>query len=322
MLFHEFALDPKVLSDWRSFRYFWDHFGVEQGRLISEFPRKWKRLVYDQLANSQDIRKKDIEERLHRIDKKLFRSKRCYFAERTWLENAEDQHFERPFRAVISDTNPRCRPFVKVADDLDEEDVQWKVTREQRVPRNAEALTECVTPLFSLARELFFVDPHFDPEATRFTDTLRRMLRDAWATERPFRKIQLHVVKPKSKPGYQPETPGCWRSKCEHRLPRNIPIGLSIRVVRWLYRDEQVVGDNPHARYLLTDVGGVRFDYGLDEGDAEGRTTDVSILDESLWKQRMVDYGLSDDGNYQPAFLQADPTDIDGCVMIKGTLQI
>jgi len=44
----EFALDPDAItSSYREFCYFTEKFGVSQGRVISAFPKKWRKLVCD-----------------------------------------------------------------------------------------------------------------------------------------------------------------------------------------------------------------------------------------------------------------------------------
>ena len=93
-MIYEFALDPGVLSTWGSFRYFYDNFGAEHGRLISQFPKRWKRMVYDACSKCADIDKKRIEERLAYINNKLVKMSREYNNSMPWLENAEEQHIE------------------------------------------------------------------------------------------------------------------------------------------------------------------------------------------------------------------------------------
>lgn len=82
-MLHEFALDPEVISDWKSFRYFVDSYGVSEGRLISHFPKRWKRLVYDAVAKNKptEMERKRIEERLINIDDRLLKQSRGYDGE-------------------------------------------------------------------------------------------------------------------------------------------------------------------------------------------------------------------------------------------------
>jgi hypothetical protein len=48
-------------------------------------------------------------------------------------------------------------------------------------------------------------------------------------------------------------------------------------------------GDDLHPRYVFTERGGIRIERGLDEGD-DGKTTDVSLLEASLYNRRWKDY--------------------------------
>jgi hypothetical protein len=52
---------------------------------------------------------------------------------------------------------------------------------------------------------------------------------------------------------------------------------------------ERPGGEKLHPRYILTDLGGVRVEVGLDSGDP-GQTTDVSLLDRRIYEERSKDY--------------------------------
>src|SRR4051812_21891282 len=89
----EFALDPGVLSDWRSVQLFVDKFGVENGRMISRFPSKWLGMVHE-AAKACSVRDlKRIEEQLVILRQNkasiFVNSGRSYNPIVTWLENAE-----------------------------------------------------------------------------------------------------------------------------------------------------------------------------------------------------------------------------------------
>ena len=68
----EYALDPALLSNWADFRFYVSQFGGSQGRLISEFPAKWKRMVRDHAEKSaQDREFLKITEALARLDREM-----------------------------------------------------------------------------------------------------------------------------------------------------------------------------------------------------------------------------------------------------------
>ena len=103
-MLHEYALDPSVLTNWQSFRYFFENFGVSQGRMISQYPKKWKRMVYEACAGCRDIERSRIEQRLADIDDRLLRTTTLFDAALPWFANAETNR--KAFHAVISTVNP------------------------------------------------------------------------------------------------------------------------------------------------------------------------------------------------------------------------
>ena len=60
-MFKEFALEPRLLHNWDRFQRFIGLFGVEQGRLIARFPKKWQQMVLDAVTCGQ-VEKARIEE--------------------------------------------------------------------------------------------------------------------------------------------------------------------------------------------------------------------------------------------------------------------
>jgi len=185
-MIHEFALEPTAISNWKDFRYFYDNFGIEHGRLISCFPRKWLKMVYEACNECSDMEKKRIEEKLKSMKgNKLFSFERPYNdnPKNTWLKNAEEQHLNRPFRAIVSSDNPRNHSEVLIAGDIDESTPLWSVKRGQKVPRTEADLSRCASMLLAISEEVLFVDPHFEfigkkngKPIFRFTKTLERLI--------------------------------------------------------------------------------------------------------------------------------------------------
>jgi hypothetical protein len=102
-MFFEYALDPALLTNWKDCRYFVEKFGWPHGRLISRYPKKWKRLVYEALSGCGEVEIKRIVERLKQIDDRLVKRPNSeYDGNKSWLENAVDEHGRLAFRAIIS----------------------------------------------------------------------------------------------------------------------------------------------------------------------------------------------------------------------------
>lgn len=279
-MLHEYALEPEVLSNWGSFRYFVDQFGVQHGRMISRFPKKWKRMVYEASLRCGEIERKRIEESLENINPKLLRTNRIYDAEIPWLSNAESQHLVQPFHAIIAVSNPRAIPQVLVAENIAGTTPLWNVRREVCVSRNATEMAQCVKPLFQACSEVLFIDPHFNPCKPQYLNTFQQFFLAMDGNAR-IRRIEYHLKESDEKPSKE-----FLEEKCQKNLPGLLPKGVKVIFIRWR---EIEGGETLHPRYILTDIGGVRIEHGLDEG-REGETTDISLLDDSLYYKRWKEF--------------------------------
>jgi hypothetical protein len=98
----------------------------------------------------------------------------------------------------------------------------------------------------------------------------------------PAIRIELHA-------GHLVDSAPDWnffRGECENYLPHIVPTGLTLTVRRWKNR---VAGERLHNRYVLTDIGGVQFGVGLDEGDP-GTTDDVTRLAPDSYRRRLEEF--------------------------------
>jgi hypothetical protein len=77
-----------------------------------------------------------------------------------------------------------------------------------------------------------------------------------------------------------------FQQESEQFLPGLVPRGQNLLVRRWKNRS---LGEKLHNRYVLTDIGGVQFGVGLDEGDV-GTTDDVTLLSTDVYRRRLEDY--------------------------------
>ena len=269
-MLYEYALEPVVLSSWQSFRYYLEKFGIGEGRLISNYPKHWRALVLASCANESPIAKKRIEEKLGQMDRKLLKTKRAYRDDTDWLNNAIEAHAIDPFHAVIYHSGHELE-FVLDAEELDDNTPLWRVERDGMRRRQASELVEVVKSLLHHSTEIIFVDQHFG-----FTVKHGRPLSAFLAAARcgkNLTRVEYHLNAGVSTEYFEGEL----KRKHHHLGLRN---DEAIVFVRWKCIDG---GENQHPRYVLTNRGGVRFDYGLDEGDG---TTDWSILGEELWQQR------------------------------------
>ncbi len=309
-MLQEFAVDPATLNSLQSYRYITEKFGVEHGRLIALFPRHWRERVIQACAECKPMEKHRIVESLTRIHTKLLDRKRPYAKAPTWLLNAEAEHLRDSFHAIIAVANPRNLPYVKVSEELSEDDECFVAVREQVIPRTVQAMAACVERLFQGSKEILFVDPHFDPDRRRFTSTLKQFVRIA--TQNGLRECRIEYHLGSDCPR------ALFHKNCEDFLLGLLPRNVTVTFIRWEQIDR---GDHLHPRYILTDIGGLHVDSGLDEGDP-GETTDIRLLTKRLYVQRWNDYqtsasttkGLSDEekNNYRTKFRLVNKTQVIG----------
>lgn len=286
-MIHEFALEPSLLNNWQNFRYLTEKFSVPQGRLISRYPTRWARLVYDGLHDCPPMEKKRIEVRLSRIGLRMIdRPDAQWDRMRDWLSNAELEDGRKPFHAILAEENPRSNAKVLLGREVDETNPLWNSNRSINVPRQAQAMAAAVAPLLRIASQVVFVDPYFEPGRAKWRNSFQELLRAVFSQRQcsPPGRLELHTNDRWEQTQYH--------ANCQ-RLAGLIPNGVNVTIIRWHQRDG---GEAFHNRYILTDLGGVSFQVGLDEGDP-GETEDITLLDEDVHRLRLSQFDAA-----HPAF--------------------
>ena len=299
-MIHEPAVEPAAVANWERFRFVTSHMGIPHARLIAEYPGggRWQVLVREacRAVNLPNIERSRIFEKLARMDGKLIKGSRLYRGADVWLKNVETAHSERPFWAIIAGAPPGgAEPFLPI-DELHEDTPYWKVPRERTIARTATALGACAVDLFRQCREIVFVDPYFDPSDERWQRTLVEFARVAAAAGRTFRRCDYHLR-------LVVGNAFALQRECLAHLPQLLPLGFKLNLFRWRHMNQ---GERMHPRYILTDIGGLRFEKGLDEG-APGETTDVSLLDLDLCAARMREFD-----EQKPAYQRLDTVTVHG----------
>lgn len=273
-MFFEYALDPAVLSTWERVRFFLDAFGPWKGRFLAEYPRKWRKMVYQGLA-CPDVEKKRIVERLARLDRCAFspRSGTTYDPAQDWLRNAELEHRREAFRAIV--TTRAAAPHVLDASDLDDSVALWRVDPGALLAREPDVVVRAVALLLRASSRILLIDPYF--RADQGDKAI--MLRDVCgAVAGQPTEIEVHFADEHA--GYATCIGHATRA-----LPDLLPRATTVTLHCWR---ERVGGPRLHNRYLLTDIGGVQFGDGIERGEP-GHEDRISILEEAtrarLWDQ-------------------------------------
>ncbi|MDB4610611.1 hypothetical protein OAG99_01800 [Akkermansiaceae bacterium] len=285
-MIHEIAVDPEALTNWQSFRFLVSHTGVHHGRLISCFPGKWKKKVFEACKNSsdiQDIDKKRIYESLSNINSMLLKTGREYDSSEEWIENAISSDAVTSFKAIISTKDKSGQEEILDLETLDPLDERWHVPRSKPVTRTATELAKAAETLIKGSSEVIFVDQHYSCNK-RHGNPLKKFIKYA-QSGKSLTRLEYHLVS-------KARTEFFRNDLDNHRKFLNLDDETRIVFVRWKTTPKS---DNIHPRYVLTERGGLQYDYGLDEAASEGETTDVSCMDQShhaeRWKRFNPDSG-------------------------------
>jgi hypothetical protein len=289
---YEYAVEPAALNNWQDFRYVYDQIGVEHGRLISRYPSKWASMVMKSCEENKHLRDVDrlrIVEKLKNQEKnKMARLNRSYDSDNdsqnTWMSNVAMQNRQRPFHAIIARSIALKIPNLINIENVDPSHPLWQVPKDNKVLRKAKELAQCSRLLLQMSKEILIIDPHFDPMERRFLKTFSHLIKYAFEEHAP-KRIELHVEYDYWK---EQKRATDWGKDCLQNLPLLIPEGFTLQVFRWKSRARgEGNNDKLHPRYVMTELGGIRYDYGIDEGPG---TTDVTLLSVSLYEQRWHDY--------------------------------
>lgn len=267
---YEYAVDPSAIAeDWKTCRYIAELFGFDRGRLLSQYPKQWLPRAIDAAAHLPPIEKQRVIEKLRRLKESAsIRSGRAFDpSSGNWLDNALKQHAIAPFRAILCGDGASGPPELVNLDEVSETHPLFEVARSTRIPRDAVSITTAVAPLISCARRALLIDKYYDPFNAKYQRTIREILKIA---HRSGVEFEIHYCEH----GRCPEASSIER-EAHVKFAGVIPSETSIKLVRWRERPN---GVNFHARYLLTDRGGIGVDAGFSSEGAH-QATDVQLLE-------------------------------------------
>lgn len=288
LMFRVFAVDPSTVArDWGTFRATAGRFDMGLGRMIADFPDRqggtdWAREVLDRarktFASDNDLKRLEIE--LRRLKSAITPVPQRYNRGRTWLANAVEAHARSAWQAVLSD-DPGCTLDVVVRpDEISDTEGLFCIPHDGEVEREAAAIAALLAPLLHTSNRLVLVDPHFmDKGPLRWSPITAALVREARRGAVNLTETIIHAGVSRDGEGDVRYDNDRWRAHLQAQLAPRLPRGTSATVLRW-DRPEEF-----HARYVLTNKGGVAIDWGLDE--RPGGRTDIHRLTYATWQSRL-----------------------------------
>jgi hypothetical protein len=180
-----------------------------------------------------------------------------------------------PFDLIITTSSGTTANQIGANDLLKDEHPFHRKTQDL-VRRTKEELIGAARLLVSTCDEFILVDPNFRADEPRFHETVLHLIsllegRAGWTPKR----LEVHTNRIRNRDDVYRRGPQLsqWRTHIQPALPS----GWTLNVCYW---DTMPSGGKPHARFLLTELGGIYFDYGLDEGPGQ---TLVTLLEDEVW---------------------------------------
>ena len=259
----EFAVEPEAIANsYRDFFYIIEKFGLPQGRVIAEFPKKWKAMVFQAAqAKLTGTRKlTDITECLKQLPNDiLFRSPRGGGdGNASWLERVTAVQANQPFDFVLT-ANSLNAPQAVSLEDFTEQHACLAQNRHWRLSRTAQNISAACVFHWQTAGHVKVIDPYFDLGEPRY--------------RRPFERLFAMPTQAKQLDVYRNDNfgvasvPDRWRDALGLALAQGIHIRVFFRPA-----------SDMHNRYFLTDLGALTFGAGLCEDTKTPAAIDDIIL--------------------------------------------
>jgi len=287
-MIREYALEPELVASWSNredYRYFIDKFGIGTPRAVSAFPKTWVERVWNCASLERSLDHTRMVELLRRLKSCMVdRPSGSWNQEKAWLDNAIDEHECRNFHAILARNTPkRVAPVLSRADLEKATSELWIVEDRKRIPRTTQDICAAASPLLSISRRICLIDRYFraSPDS-KWMGPTEGFLKAAFENRSTGQvRVEIHCSADYDRAPASMH----FKKECISGLSRLIPKGQSLHVIRW---NRRTGGEDFHDRHILTEIGGLLFSVGLDEGDS-GKTTAVHILSkkeyELLWQQ-------------------------------------
>lgn len=324
-MIYEYALDPNLVVNWaiNGTGRVVGQFGMDQRRLLSDFPKDWKGQAYGEFYKHFEYDDTSLEFQNAQLEFDAYvqlltdhtvRRNRTIGENSSWFDEALREHNSHPFHAIMASHtgDGSCAAVItpNVIDDI--RDDRWYLPTIASARKTAAEIARAVAPLLKVANKIVLVDPYFDPSEPRFLATFEEMMKIAFGASRcietlPSVTIMTNVYQAHRRQdgeftaSQKANVAADLTHKANQHLPGHLPKGA---LVDFYCLEHPPSGDAFHNRFVLTDVGGVIAPYGLDDcssGATHNAKDDLQPMSkgayEGRWKQYVEKRDISIIGN-------------------------
>jgi hypothetical protein len=307
----EFAIEPELMASCGrpiEVNFMLQAFGLGTPRIFSEYPKaSWwkseaakhvqKQIQHKKITPLEVTRVTELIKMLSLKSTKL-RSSDDYKNDWGWSRNVVPENANKPFHAVLLRNKMEGIHNAITIEDLVASNLLWDLPTSKTISRLLEHMLKSIKQLILKANHIVFVDPYYTNYNGGHVMLLSAILK--LIKNRPDSPVlELHCKYESSGRGSMAKPNDLFVNDITTFLKSCLQPEQTIKVVRW---EQRGGGEKLHDRYILTDLGGIKFSQGLEVGQL-GETNDLDILNkdqfELRWKQYVSEpaFNLAPDHN-------------------------
>jgi hypothetical protein len=271
-LWKEFAIEPTLFANYYLGNEILAGLGFEHGRIVGALPKKWSRAVRNHALVHTEMQQAKLVERLNDLKTAILPRIHPYDGGRPWRDQAFECHQLVPFDGILVGGPAPVQGCIDTTLGLAGQQA-WTHSRQLSIQRSSAPLAAVLKPLLCTAHEVIIVDAFFNPSVkvaqSKWLRPLRALAAQLSADGRVTR-FEMHALSSRN----DPWPAGLFVQHCRNNLAPALPKGISLDAMLWKERNG---GLQFHERLIVTDVGGVLVDPGIDDG-APGETYDLRLL--------------------------------------------
>ncbi len=267
----EFLVEPVGFNSALELKYVLEKFGFFHGRFIGQFPKGWKKQIYQNMDRLPDLEQARVRNLLEKNQDCLVPTGQPFDTKLSWLKNAHQQVEEQNFEGIVAaSANEWNYPT------FNEVDHDYLMGgHDIRILASSKNYTQITKRLLQLSYEIVLVDPYLKLYRDGCEQVLKAFLGSAqqgkcrsfviWAR---YDEASL-----KNQAAYMEMLEKVYKPKLINDSQ------ITVKLV-----NDKSSNEKMHARLMLSKLGGFRFDHGFSEFD-EDRYVDVAIIDKRTHDQ-------------------------------------
>lgn len=277
-MMYEYAVSPGLFDRDSNLALLYQAFGMEPGRLVSDFPRKkWEqaaRAIIDRHAGDELRRRAWVECLVALRKRALYERPGPQWNDTlSWIQNAIGEHTRmgrRSFHGILWEDAARPHADVIRLGPAMVGHPRWPTPHSSFVERRAASMLAAVAPLLDLSRMVVLIDRHFYPGEGKWVNFLMSVANYLCSGNSFHPVTQLKYVTSNLDMNVE-----AMKKLCSDLLPATLSRKMTLKFCI-------VPKELLHNRYVLTDRGAIQFGEGLDEGSG---TVFVSRLGDAAFEQ-------------------------------------